>query len=303
MFFGDYRNRGKNFYAFKPLCPGARFNISLDMWDLVFIFLIGVAVSGFGTVVGFGGGVFMVPILTLVFQIPIRLAIGCVILALLPSALISTIHNGRRGLVDFVAGTLLEIPTMLGTVLGALATSYLPTRQLEFLFGVVIILAGYMMLRQHGNIDIHESPPSFFAKLNNLPPRIVRHGRHGTFQMSVLAVAGSGLLSGSVAGLFGIGGGFLKTPIMVVLFKIPPRIAVATALFMIVITSLTGSITHYMLGHIQWRIGITIVASFVVGALGGNMLGTKVSDKRLSNLIAYGLMAAGIAMFVGTFFQ
>jgi uncharacterized membrane protein YfcA len=240
LFFGDFSDPRQDIYAFKLLCSAVCCNIKeLDMWDLVFIFLIGVLVSGFGTVVGFGGGVFMVPILTLVFQIPIQLAIGCVILALLPSALISTIHNGARGLVDFVVGTLLEIPTIVGTVLGALATSYLPTHQLEMLFGLVIVLAGYMMARQPGKAGSRESPPGFFAKLNNLPPRIVRHGRHGTYYMSGITVAGSGLLSGGIAGLFGIGGGFLKTPIMVVVFKIPPRIAVGTALFMIVITSLT----------------------------------------------------------------
>jgi uncharacterized membrane protein YfcA len=65
------------------------------MWEYVALFAVGFIVSAFGTIVGFGGGVFMVPILVLIFNIPIQLAIGCVILALFPSALNSTVWKFR----------------------------------------------------------------------------------------------------------------------------------------------------------------------------------------------------------------
>src|SRR5574342_289011 len=108
------------------------------MWESLAMFVVAFIVSAFGTVVGFGGGVFMVPILTLMFHIPIQLAIGCVILALFPSATISTVHNFHRGTIDFVVGILLEIPTIIGTILGAWLTSYLPTWQLELLVTALV---------------------------------------------------------------------------------------------------------------------------------------------------------------------
>ena len=268
------------------------------MLEYAGIFAVALAVSAFGTIVGFGGGVFMVPILTLVFGIPIQIAIGCVILALFPSALISTAHNVRRGAVDFITGILLEIPTVVGTVLGAWLTDYLPTSQLEILFSVMVITTGAVMLRQKQ--ENQSAQLSFFKKLNHLPPRIERRmGEHG-YTMSGVAVAIFGLVSGIIAGLFGIGGGFIKGPLMVLGFGIPARIAAPTALFMIVITSAVGSVSHYLLGHIHWRIGLFLVVAFTTGAVLGNRKAGTIAEHKLHRVIAAGLIAAGIAMAVFT---
>ena len=260
------------------------------------IFAIGFAVSAFGTLVGFGGGVFMVPILTLVFQLPIQLAIGCVIMALFPSALLSTIHNTRRGLIDFTVGIMLEIPTVIGTVIGARLTNVLPTDKLEVLFSVMIIIVGATMLREQP--DAAPAPLGFFRKMNELPPRFQRETATGTYRMSGLTVTLFGLISGLIAGLFGIGGGFIKGPLMVLGFGIPARIAAPTALFMIVITSAVGSTSHYLLGHIQWKIGLLLVASFTLGALFGNRRARHMSEKKLVKYIGLGLIAAGLSMAV-----
>jgi uncharacterized membrane protein YfcA len=271
------------------------------MWEYIAMFLVAFAVSGFGTIVGFGGGVFMVPILTLVFRIPIQIAIGCVILALFPAAIISTVYNVRRGLVDFLVGILLEIPTVVGTILGAWLTDYLPTWQLEILFSLMVIITGVVMFRKSGRASASQF--SFFKKLNRLPPRLVRATANGTYELSGLTVVIFGLTSGLIAGLFGIGGGFIKGPLMVLGFGIPARIAAPTALFMIVITSAVGSISHYLLGHIQWKIGLFLVVAFTLGALFGNRQAGKLAEKNLVQFIAGGLIAAGLAMAVFTVSQ
>jgi uncharacterized membrane protein YfcA len=266
------------------------------MMDYIGIFAIGFVISAFGTLVGFGGGVFMVPILTLVFQIPIQLAIGCVIIALFPSALLSTIHNSRLRLVDFVVGIMLEIPTVIGTIIGARLTNTLPTNQLEILFSIMIICVGITMLRRKA--DSGSTQLSFFNKLNGLPPRFKRETASGTYRMSGLTVTLFGLISGMIAGLFGVGGGFIKGPLMVLGFGIPARIAAATALFMIVITSAVGSISHYLLGHIQWEIGLLLVLSFTLGAIFGNRRARVTSETTLVRFIGVGLIAAGLSMAV-----
>jgi len=271
------------------------------MWEYAGMFVVAFAVSAFGTIVGFGGGVFMVPILTLIFGIPIQIAIGCVILALFPSALISTVHNARRGSVDYLVGILLEIPTVVGTILGAWLTDYLPTWQLEILFSLMVMTAGGMMLRNRRSD--HSPQLSFFKKLNKLPPRIARKTAASVYEMSGITVIIFGLVSGMIAGLFGIGGGFIKGPLMVLGFGIPARIAAPTALFMIVITSAVGSTSHYLLGHIQWRIGLFLVLAFTLGALLGNLKAGTIAEKNLVRFIAAGLIAAGLAMAVFTISQ
>ncbi|HEY7317561.1 MAG TPA: sulfite exporter TauE/SafE family protein [Candidatus Binatia bacterium] len=268
------------------------------MWESLAMFVVAFIISAFGTVVGFGGGVFMVPILTLIFQIPIQLAIGCVILALFPSATISTVHNFHRGTIDFVVGLLLEIPTVLGTILGAWLTSYLPTWQLELLFSFLVIASGVAMFRR--NRTVSSSKFSLFHRLNNVRPKLIRHTANGTYQISGITVTAFGLISGIIAGLFGIGGGFIKGPLMVLGFGMPARVAAPTALFMIVITSAVGSISHYWLGHIQWEIGLFLVVAFTLGSVLGNQIAGKVSEKSLVKFIAMGLIAAGFAMVIFT---
>lgn len=240
----------------------------------------------------------MVPLLTLVFRFPIQLAVGCVILALLPSALISTIHNSRRGLVDFPVGVLLEIPTVGGTVLGAWLTSYLPTWQLEILFSVMVIVTAITMLR--GQDTNSSSRFGILKTLNNVPPRFVRESPNGTYRMSGVTITLFGLISGTIAGLFGIGGGFIKGPIMVLGFGMPARIAAPTALFMIVITSAVGSVSHYLLGHIQWKMGLFLVVAFTLGSLYGNRKVRTIKEKTLVRYIAWGLLGAGLTMAVST---
>jgi uncharacterized membrane protein YfcA len=268
------------------------------MLEYVGMFVVAFAVSAFGTIVGFGGGVFMVPILTLVFHVPIQLAIGCVILALFPAAMVSTAHNVRRGLVDFLVGILLEIPTIIGTVVGAWLTDYLPTWQLEILFSLMVISTGIIMLRNSRRASAAQF--SVFKRLNRFPPRLVRDTANGSYEMSGITVTIFGITSGIIAGLFGIGGGFIKGPLMVLGFGMPARVAAPTALFMIVITSAVGSVSHYLLGHIQWEIGLFLVVAFTLGSLFGNRRAGTLAEKSLVQYIAGGLIAAGLAMAVFT---
>jgi hypothetical protein len=268
------------------------------MIEHLLIFVVAAAVSAFGTVVGFGGGVFMVPILILLFGVPIQLAIGSVIIALFPSALISTFYNLRKDCIDFAVGLLLEGPTIIGTIIGAWLTAYLPTRQIEILFSILVIWAGAAMIRR--NKQSAQPQFSLFKKLNNVPPRLHRRTSKGVYEMSGITVTGFGLLSGIVAGLFGIGGGFIKGPLMVLGFGMPARIAAPTALFMIVITSAVGSVSHYWLGHLRWEIGLLLTSAFISGSLLGNRMSRTIAERRLVKIIGLALIGAGIAMVIFT---
>ncbi len=266
--------------------------------EFVLIALVGIIVSAFGTVVGFGGGVFMVPLLIILFHVPINVAIGSVILALLPGSLISTYFNYKAKQIDFLAGIILEAPTMVGTVIGAYLTSIIPVFLIEIIFSLFISWIGIYMFRKakHGDAEVDKS--SKLYKLNRLGPGIIRRSKKGAYRISFLLCGIFGIMAGILAGFFGIGGGFLKIPIMVGVFNIPPLIASSTALFMIVFTSFTGSASHYFLGHIYFQSSFPVVIGFIMGAFIGNKLNVKVSDKTLRKLIGIGLLLAGFAVFI-----
>lgn len=259
--------------------------------------IISVVVSAFGTIVGFGGGVFMVPILAICFKVPINMAVGSVIFALFPSAIISTFFNVKKNIIDYKLGIIMELPTMLGTVIGSMLTAVMPVFLLEILFGFFIILVGYNLGFKRKVIP-GQSKNKLFGRLNQIGP--VLESKSGTYHASYLALMLFGLLSGILAGLFGVGGGFMKVPIMIGVFNVPGATAAATALFMIVFTSLTGTVSHFALGHINPGFAVPIVTGFIVGALLGSNINAKLNERTLKKLIASGLILAGIAMFINT---
>ncbi len=267
---------------------------------LIILFLISVLISAFGTLIGFGGGVFLVPILIVFFQFPYQVAVSSVMAALVPGSLISTYFNHRNHLVDYRAGTILEIPTIIGTIVGALLVSIVPVNYLLMIFTLFLSLLGINFLHS----PQARTDKNWVDKINALPPAIILKNSHQkvAYRMGVSLVTGFGLLAGTLAGLFGVGGGFMKAPIMIKVFKIPAKIAAATSLFMISITSLTGTISHYALGHFDLTQAVPIILGFMVGALLGGRLNIGLSEKFVGKLIGAGLILSAVAIIVKIIF-
>lgn len=268
----------------------------------ILIILSGILISGFGTIVGFGGGVFMIPVLVIGFHVPLNIAVGSVLVALFPSALISTIFNWKKKLIDYKTGLLLEIPTVLGTVIGSYLSVIIPVLILELLFGIFVIYLGINFIKKSFTAEAANIKQTFFYRLNRIGPSIIRRTKNHAYRVSFLMALVFGLLAGTMAGLFGVGGGFLKVPIMVGVFSVPTAVASATGLFMITITSLTGSLSHYFLGNINFTYALPVVTGFVIGALIGNSLSTKIDDYLLKRLIGIGLTLSGLVFFIYALF-
>ena len=94
--------------------------------QIILIFLCGVLFSAFGTVIGFGGGIFIIPVLIIFFHVPINIAVGSVILALFPGSLISTYFNFKAKKIDYLAGIYLEVPTIVRNSFGIFTNSNNP---------------------------------------------------------------------------------------------------------------------------------------------------------------------------------
>lgn len=244
----------------------------------------------------------MIPLLVIGFHVPLNIAVGSVLVALFPSALISTIYNSRKKLIDYKTGLLLEVPTAFGTVFGSYLSVIIPIFILELIFGIFVVYLGIHFIISSNDRKPKNIRDSIFYKLNKIGPSVIRKTDYGAYRVSFMMALVFGIMAGTMAGLFGIGGGFLKVPIMVGVFSTPTQVASATGLFMIVITSLTGSISHYFLGNIHFGYALPVVIGFVIGALGGNSLSTKIDEHTLKRLIGIGLGLSGFVFLVYSLF-
>lgn len=268
----------------------------LEILIPILLICISLLISLFGSIVGFGGGIFMVPILITVFNFELDVAVGAAMISLIPSSLISTYLNRKDGNVDFKMGILLEIPTIIGVVLGSFLLSYISAKRLEVFFAAMVFLLGvsfFIKKRKNNNEE-----QGILSRLNKLKPRLIikNSENYVAYRVSVYMVLFFGMCSGTLAGLFGVGGGFMKTPIMLKVFKIPARIAAATALFMIVITSITGSISHAYQGHIHLDKAWPVLVGFTLGAFAGHKINTHIESTTLEKMIGFALIAAGLMM-------
>jgi uncharacterized protein len=261
------------------------------------IFIVGVLVSGFGTIIGFGGGVFMVPILIIFFGYNIEIAIGATMSALVPASIIASVFNLRDRSIDYLVGSLIQFPAVAGTVLGAFMVAFLPVSELQMIFAIFVLLVGGFMVAPKQKKPARHS--GMMYRIRRAPTSFIRKNRakHLAYRLNGGVVSIFGFASGIIAGLFGIGGGFLQTPVMIKLFKMPSQIATSTSLFILVITSFTGFISHYLLGNVLWSRSLPLMAAFALGAIGGNLMKKlRPPAQNLERLIGLGLLLAGVGV-------
>ncbi len=242
----------------------------------------------------------MVPLLVLVFHYPMKIAISAVLFAMVPYSLMATWMNSRNKLIYWKLGILLEIPTILGAILGSYLCQYVNQAALKTIFSFVVMLAGYVMTGK-GN--------PFFAYLGTKIKKLnqvailftLDNGEGKQVGVGLFSLLLFGGITGITAGLLGIGGGWMKTPVMILLFELSPRMAVGTALFMITMTSTTAASSHFFFGSVDFSLTLTLMAAFPLGAFIGSRFLPKIQGDTHRILIGACLFCIGLVMLLTTF--
>jgi len=220
-----------------------------------------------GSMIGVGGGFLMVPLLTLLMGLPIHEAIALSLLAIVAISSSATITYSSSKYVNYKLGLILETTTVLGAFAGARVSIILPQNILATSFGILLIYAGYRMIK---NIKFEAKEVGSLSK--------------GRIAIGALFSFFAGLASG----LLGIGGGVLKVPIMVLILDLPTKIAIGTSEFMISITSVSGSYVYYRAGILS----LYNAASAITGGFLGAQLGSRISVRIKGEVLRriFGLM-------------
>ncbi|HFE64559.1 MAG TPA: sulfite exporter TauE/SafE family protein [Caldithrix sp.] len=259
--------------------------------NYILIFFISILTATASAMVGLGGGLLLIPFIVLIFGFPLKIVAGTMLFAMVPYTIVATRQNLKSGYVNFRIGLTMEAGSVLGVITGANVSAFLPDLLLKTVFILVIV---YLMLTlQIPKDSSYNYVARLFSLFNRLPP-FMKKCRFSEERLSLTALILTGFLAGFFSGMLGIGGGFLKTPVLIVGVGLPAKTAVGTALFMIFITASTGTITHAFLGHIHYQLGIVIILGMIIGAYLGSKILKSQPDQRVKKYIFIAMLLAGI---------
>jgi uncharacterized membrane protein YfcA len=257
---------------------------------LIYLFT-GAAAGLVGAMLGIGGGVFLVPLLTLVFHVPIRAAVAASLISVIATATASSTVNLDRGLVNMRLAMALEVATSVGGLGGGLAASLLSTQQLFLLFGGTLAAMGALMMMRSGRRNV-------IADTSVDPGRLGGRLQEGdtayVYRVRRLPLAlGASLVAGAVSGLLGLGGGIIKVPVLNTFCGVPIRVAAATSAFMIGVTAAASVFIYFARGDVVLPIAAAVALGALPGSIAGARLGQRVEARALKIFMAVVLLLVG----------
>lgn len=266
-------------------------------------FIVAFLAGIIGALLGVGGGIIIVPALTIIFNLDIHLAIGASIVAVVGTSVASTGTYVKDNLVNMRLGIFLEVATSLGAVIGALLAPKLG-KELFILFAIVLIYAAYTMFtssRIAEHLQIAKKNHKIAEYLHLEGKYINNSGEDPElkpyFVEKVPEIFGVSMGAGLASGLLGVGGGFIKVPALVKVSKIPMKNASATSNFMIGVTAATSAIIYLKNGFVDPLIAVPVAFGTLVGALLGSRIMRRVDATNLRAYFAFLLVIIAIQLF------
>jgi uncharacterized membrane protein YfcA len=262
------------------------------------IFGAGAVAGALGVALGLGGGIFLVPFLTLALGFPLKSAAAislCTVIA--TSSAVSARRAGNQ-LINLRLGMVLEVATTAGSLLGGITAQLVADTTLQRLFGVVSIAVALVMLGRINRRNVILDPAADAGRLGG---RFHEEESGGvvTYRIKRLPLAlVASFIAGNVSSLLGIGGGIIKVPVLNAWCGMPLRAAAATSALMIGVTATGGAIIYYGHGDLRPLLAAPAVLGVQVGSWGGARLAEGASVKWLKLLMSALLIVVALLMLV-----
>jgi uncharacterized membrane protein YfcA len=273
--------------------------------EVLSIFLMSILAGLIGAVFGLGGGILIIPFLTLVEGVPVPYAIGASIVSVVATSSASAATYVQDRLTNLRLGMFLEVGTVLGAITGAFVAGFLAPSILFVLFGLMLIYASAIMIAGR-RIDFPSGvvPDKTAQKLRlgseYFDPATGATSRYEvTNTLRTLGVSG---IAGVVSGLLGVGGGIISVPTMNLLSKVPMKVASATSNFMIGVTAAASSSVYFVRGDVQPLLVAPLMVGVVIGATVGTRLLRRTPPLKVKLLFAILLITISITMILKGFF-
>ncbi len=267
--------------------------------DVLIIFLVSIVAGFVGALFGLGGGVLIIPFLTLVEGVPVPLAVGASIVSVVATSSASAATYVQDHLTNLRLGMFLEIGTVSGAITGAFVSAFLPASALFILFGIILLYATMVMIRARG-IDFPANVrPDKTSRILALGSQYDDQSLNRVVKYEVTRTPLTvfiGYFAGIVSGLLGVGGGIINVPTMNLVSKVPVKVASATSNFMIGVTAAASASVYLLRGDVN----PLLAAPLIVGVAGGALLGTRVLKVTPPTRVkvAFGILLAAISLLM-----
>ena len=250
--------------------------------NTLWVFLVAIGAGAFGSMLGLGGGIILVPALTLLMGVPIKEAVAASLVAVAATSCAGVPTYLQAGLVDWRLGVRLLIPTLLGAIAGGLLIGFISSNAIRWLFiALILYVLGQMLWAMRYPPAVQEVLPDCRAQWN---PR----------QRGIAVVLSA--LGGAISALLGVGGGLIQVPLMYAILKAPLRCAIGTSTFLIGATASASALLYLVQGKLQPDIVVPATLGIVLGARGGVKLAQRVPTLAL-RLIFVGVMLYTVVRF------
>ncbi|MDN5326613.1 MAG: uncharacterized protein PWP41_1309 [Moorella sp. (in: firmicutes)] len=265
-------------------------------WSLTIeILIMGFLTGILGAMVGIGGGVLLVPFLTLVFHVPIHTAIGASIVAVIATSSASASTYLESRLTNLRLGMTLETATATGGILGGLTATLLSRQVLSSIFAVALVGTAYSMFKKvRGGQPREEVEDTGRLGSTYYDANLKREVRYNVKRLPLgLFIS---FIAGNISGLLGIGGGVIKVPMMVLGMGVPMRAAAATSNFMIGVTAVASAYIYYTRGFVDPLVAAPTAIGVFLGAMLSSRLAGRVNSNFLAKLLAVVLIFLAVQM-------
>ncbi|MEM2926608.1 MAG: sulfite exporter TauE/SafE family protein [Candidatus Bathyarchaeia archaeon] len=247
------------------------------------LFILSLFIAAISSLVGLGGGVFLVPSLILIFGLPSQKAVGASLFTMTFTTISATIAYARQKKIDYKIGILLDVLDVPGATLGAYVTTIINSKLLATIFGIFLFIVSIRLLKSReapGNSEPH-NPGS---------PRLNKG--------VVASTLAASFASGFVAGMLGAGGGTVDETVMILFLGMPATLAAGTAEFGMALTNLAALIPHWMFGNVLIDYVIPLALGAILGAQIGPHLSKRAGERIVRRSLAIVFAIIGIRMLL-----
>lgn len=255
--------------------------------------------AGFiGSLIGLGGGIIIVPVLTLIYHIDIRYAIAASLISIVATSSGAAASYLKDSLTNLRLAVFLEIGTVTGAIFGFIISSYIQSKILFLLFGILLVVSALLTLKTRTETISETSHPwADKLKLNSGYPE--KNGQWINYKVEqvpqgLVMMFGAGILSA----LLGIGSGIFKVLAMDKMMKIPIKASSATSNFMIGVTASASAGAYLLRGDIQPEIAAPVAVGIIIGSFFGAKAMVKMSSYRIRQIFVIILLITSVQMIM-----